>query len=366
MVLHTTDESSHPQQLPPVPISKDAVKASSTRNDNLMRPSTHAPRRPRKRLGLPLIVFTNTQQESIVACPDSGSDDNIMSWKLADQLGLPIMGVQDPAPAAFVMANGRTVSAVGRVRVKCAFKHESSIINCVFFVFQTLAVPMIMGIEFLHTTETLTKHRDRLVEQLVPSMQALRVCSVGRPKRDVVCRLGNYVGCATADTGSDLDIVSPEFAASRAFEVEDSCVELEFADGSKGYTMGMIKAAFSIGRVSDVEGFIPRSQETTLELFVLENLNADILVGMDTIEHLQTFSVHEDSFIPAIPRLGQSDLNIIRYIGAVERSISRTWEFLKDSFTSSDKRQADMTSKSSAVSFRLYSQKELHRLGPGG
>ncbi|KAG6358463.1 hypothetical protein INS49_014347 [Diaporthe citri] len=270
---------------------------------------------------------------SVIACPDSGSDDNIMSRKLADQFGLQVMDIQHPAPSTFVLANGRTVSAVGQVYLK---------------------FPMIMGIEFLQATETLTKHGDRLVEELVPSIQALRVCSVGRSKRDVVCRVGNYVGCATADTGSDLDLVSPEFAASRVFDVEDSCVELEFADGSTGYTIGMIKTAFSIGRVSDVEGFIPRSKEMLLELYILDNLNADILVGTDTIQDLQAFSGHEDCFIPAMPRLGESDLNIIRYIGAVERGFSRAWEFLKDSFTSSEKKQATATSMSSSRTIFLH------------
>lgn len=276
-----------------------------------------------------------------------------MSRKLADQFGLTVMDIQSPAPSAFVLANGRTVSAVGQVHVKCAFRREisgDSIMDCVFYVFKTLAVPMIMGIEFLQATETLTKHRERLVEELVPSFRALRVCSGGRSKRDVVCRVGNYVGCTTADTGSDLDLVSPGFAASRAFDVEDSCVdscvELEFADGSTGYTDGMIKTAFCIGRLSDVEGFLPRSKEISLDLFILENLNTDILVGTDTIEDLQSFSDHEDSFIPAMPTLGGSDLNIIRYVGAVERGLSRAWEYMKDSFTSSKKKQAAATSTS--------------------
>lgn len=309
-----------------------------------------APSRLRKRLGLPLTVVTDSHAVSVITCPDSGSDDNIISQKLADQLGLQVRGIEDPAPPTFVLANGRTVSAVGQAHLKCTFMKafpDMDLIDCVFYVFQTLAVPMIMGIEFLHATETLTKHRDRLVEELVPSTQALRVCSVGRSKKDMVCRVGNYLGCATADTGSDLDLVSPEFAASRGFDVEESCVELEFADGSTGYTTGMIKTAISIGRVSDVKGFIPRSKELSVELFILDNLNADILVGIDTVQHLRAFRGHEDCFIPAMPRLGESDLNIIRYIGVVERGISNAWELLKDSFTSSENKKATATGMSS-------------------
>lgn len=326
------------------------------KNENNPKPLHSDPRQQRKRLGLPLTVFTDTRAESVIACPDSGSDDNIMSRKLADQFGLQVMNIEDPAPSAFVLANGKTVSAVGQVHLKCAFSKavpDNALIDCVFYVFKTLAVPMIMGIEFLQATETLTKHRDRLVEELVPSLQALRVCSVGRSKKDVVCRVGNYVGCATADTGSDLDLVSPEFAASRGFHVKDSYVELEFADGSTDYTMGMIKTAFSIGRVSDVEGFIPRSKEMPLELFILDNLNADILVGTDTIQDLQLFSVHEDCFISAMPYLGESNLNIIRYIGGVERRFSKGRKFLRDSFTSSEKKQAAATSVLSTFIIRI-------------
>lgn len=292
---------------------------------------------------MPLIVFTDTLEESIIACPDSGSDDNIMSREIADQLGLPIMEVQDPAPSTFVLANGRTVSSIGQVHLRCAFKQgspASSILDCVFYVFQTLAVPMIMGFEFLYATETLTKHRDRLIEELVPSSRSLRVCTVGRPKRNVLCQIGDYIGCATADTGSDLDLISPDFATSRSFTVEESCVEIEFADGSTGYTFGLVKTVFSIGRVIDEEGFVRRSEEMALELFILENLNADILVGADTIQDLQAFSGSEDCFIPVMPRLGESDLNVIRYIGAMERGLSRVLGRLKDSLPRSKEKQA--------------------------
>lgn len=311
--------------------------------DKLTKASSPVQRSRRKRLGLPLFIFTKSKARSIIACPDSGSDDNIISLETAHQFGLPVMDIQDPSPPSFVIANGRTVSPVGQVRLKCAFKHgfsPTALLECVFYVFQTLAVPMIMGLEFLQSTETLSKHQYRLIEEWAPAMRALRVCSISQPKRQLVCRVGHYVGCATADTGSDMNLVSPDFAASRSFNVEESFVEVEFADGSTGYTTGVIKTDFSIGSVGDVEGFIPRTQEVALELFVLKNLNADILVGADAVQELQAFSSHDDCFILSMPCLGESDLNIIRYIGAVERGMFRAWEFLKDSLIPSEKKQA--------------------------
>lgn len=80
------------------------------------------PRKRKKRLGLPMTVFKSLGEKSIMACPDSGSEDNIMSRSVADMLGLSIIDVQDPILPTFVMANGGTVSAIGKVHVKCAFK----------------------------------------------------------------------------------------------------------------------------------------------------------------------------------------------------------------------------------------------------
>lgn len=75
-----------------------------------------------------------------------------------------------------VLANGGTVESVGKISAKCAFTTGASgtelVYECIFFfIFQKLAVPIIMGMEFLEKTETLGKHRDRLVEENVPILQ---------------------------------------------------------------------------------------------------------------------------------------------------------------------------------------------------
>ncbi|RSL55441.1 ATP-dependent RNA helicase MAK5 [Fusarium duplospermum] len=159
-------------------------------------------------------------------------------------------------------------------------------------------------------------------------MQALRVNSVGRPKRSLVCRLDTYVGCATVDTGSDLDLVSPKFANSRAFKVEPAFEQVEFADCSVGLTSGVIKTSFTVGNVNSL-GFQPRGESIDLELFVLDNLNADVLVGQDTVDMLDVFNLHNESLIPSIPRLGESELNIIRHIGRFEQGAAGLWKKIK-------------------------------------
>lgn len=290
----------------------------------------------RKRYILPIVIRGSSNEVTIAACPDSGSDENIMSLNSVNQLQLKIqVPGRKPGrePRRFALANGKTVEAIGEVSVKFSFgagSHaENSLFTCIFQVFNSLAVPAIVGMGFLHQTGTLSKHRDRLVEELIPRFQSLRVNSVGSPQRNLVCRLGTYLGCATADTGSDLDLVSPQFAKPRAFNVRSAKEELEFADGSIGWTSGVIQTSFSVGSISDLEGFLPRGQSVDLDLYVLENLNADIILGQDTIDELDIFGSHTGSFIPSIPRLGESDVNIIRHIGSAERLAKKIWGKLK-------------------------------------
>ena len=224
-------------------------------------PKKRFARRERKRLGLPLSVITNSQVESVTACPDSGSDDNIISSELANRLGLLVTDTEQEIWPSFSLANGTRVSAIGRVTVTCGFERDPNyaVFDCVFYVFQKLAVPMIIGMEFLDSTETMTRNRNRLIEQIVPSMQALRVSSIGRPEKNIICQVDRRLGCATADTGSDLDLVKMQFAASRGFHVEEGSEQLDFADGSTGYTVGVITAAFFIGIVSGEDKYIPQS-----------------------------------------------------------------------------------------------------------
>ncbi|KAJ4160271.1 hypothetical protein NW754_003397 [Fusarium falciforme] len=262
----------------------------------------------------------------------SGSDENIISLELVKYLGLKTEQAGSDEPRQFTVANGKMVKAVGQVSTRCRFVAGTpsgiTSFECVFHVFNTLAVPLIMGADFLQQTETLNKHRDRLVEQPIPAMQALRVNSIGRPKRSLVCRLGTYVGCATVDTGSDLDLVSPAFAKSRAYKIEPAYEQVEFADCSVGCTSGVIKTSFVVGNANSL-GFYPRGEPIDLELFVLDNLNADILVGQDTVDALDVFNLHSESLIPSMPRLGESDLNIIRHIGSLEKGVANLWNKVK-------------------------------------
>ncbi|EHK50254.1 hypothetical protein TRIATDRAFT_314457 [Trichoderma atroviride IMI 206040] len=299
-----------------------------------------------------------------MACPDSGSDDNIISLELVDKLGLEIEQVGSDEPRQFSIANGNIITALGQVSTSCIFVNgslsEPSTLKCTFHVFRTLAVELIMGVEFLQETETLDKHKDRLVEEFVPAMQSLRVNSVGESKRGLMCQLGRFVGCATVDTGSDLDLVSPAFAKSRAYKIEPGVEKVEFADRSVGYTAGVINTSFVVGRMSASE-FHPCGEAIDIDLFVLDNLTADIIIGQDTIEELEVFNLHNDSLIPSIPRLRESDINIIRHIGSIEKGATTIWKKIKDSFTNSTSDNQAVVASQNDIDQRENARREQAR-----
>lgn len=260
-------------------------------------PEPNIPRLPRKkrqaRFVLPLLIkHSSGASTKVMACPDSGSVDNIISLELVDKLRLEIDSNEQKE---FTLANRSTVTALGKVSTSCSFVtgslSEHFKLECTFYVFRTLAVELIMGVDFLQETETWSKHKGRLVEQLIPAMQSLRVNSVGKHKRGLICRLGTFVGCATVDTGSDLDLVSPAFAKSRFYKIEPRIEKVEFADCSVGYTLGVVKTSFVVGSMSASE-FHPRGEAIELDLFVLDNVTSDILIGQDTIEELDIFNLH--------------------------------------------------------------------------
>ncbi|KAK3387543.1 hypothetical protein B0H63DRAFT_159574 [Podospora didyma] len=292
--------------------------------------------RKSKRLVVPIVIEGSSGCIKVTACPDTGSDKNIISQTLALDMGLVVNPSQ--GEEKFEMANGRIVEAIGEVTARCSFeagggKGNSTALECLFYVFRTLAVPAILGLEFLAETETHTKYRDRMVEELIPPGQVLRVNLINKPKRHVVCQLDTFIGCASTDTGSDLDLVSPRFVASRDLHIEPVIHQIQFADGSYGLTEGRVSGSFSVGHYDEVSGFTSRGEPTEIVFYLLDNLTSDILLGEDTVVDLDIFNRHSDSFLPSLPEVGMSELNIIRYIGKIEGVVSgvlqSTTDFLK-------------------------------------
>ncbi|KAI6755500.1 hypothetical protein HG531_004606 [Fusarium graminearum] len=296
-------------------------------------------RRPRKRRVLPLVLQGPLGiTAKLEACADSGSDENIISLEVARQMKLQI---RPEGAKPFALANGKVVDAVGLVKLDCGFAAgtplPSDTVACLFYVFNTLAVPLIMGMGFLTETKTLSEHTDRLIEQVVSEMQALKVNSVGNTKCSAPCRLNDLAGYAVVDTGSDLNFVHPRVVEEGKFAIEPASVYLEFADCSIGMTSGVINTTFSIG--CEDQPKLNRSLADQ-QFYILDDLNTDILIGQDTTEELQVMtSLREELSIMS----ADSAVNIIRLKGNLEQRIRGIGRRFRNVLSTSSQQKDDDT-----------------------
>lgn len=281
-------------------------------------------RRIRKRFMLPIVIQGHSGPSKILAFPDTGSDHNIVSLEVLRQLGLDMEDVDSESSPRFSVANGKIVQAISQITIKFGFAgvlpQEESTSSGLFFVFSQLAVPTIIGRSLLEQTQTFTKHRHRLIQEIVPSLQCLSLTSITEPRRDLCCRLNGNVSYATADTGSDLDLVSPEFAEAKGFTIDPAFEKVQFADGSYGVTCGVIPSStFSIGSQMDDGGFfVQKGQAIQRDFYVLESLTSEILVGLDTLEKLKVYDSYQESLVHRMSVLSFADANVVRYIGSLE------------------------------------------------
>ncbi|KAF3017423.1 hypothetical protein E8E14_005673 [Neopestalotiopsis sp. 37M] len=205
----------------------------------------------RRRLGIPLSLPGRYGEMTVMSCADTGADENTMTLKEADRLGLKVTSDAEDLKE-FCLANGKIIRSLGKAILPCKFSQgyaSPDALVTVFYVFQTLVEPIIMGLKFLELTETLNKHRDRLVELEVPPNQPLRVLAMGALRRNLVCRLAKNTVFANADSGSDLDFMSGKYARTHSLALIPNAELIELADGTRVTTSGVVKLPLSVGEL---------------------------------------------------------------------------------------------------------------------
>lgn len=274
---------------------------------------------------LPIRFYGAQHSEPILSCPDSGSDENVISLAFARKMNLQL-SLQGTSPKQFLLANGKTIEALGHTSALCSFGREHGSCKqedfCNFYVMEKLAIDAIMGNRFLQETETLTKHQHRLqiTEDRSARDQPLRINAMNPPEHSLLCRLDTFVACATADTGADLNFVSSHFVQQRTFKIRYAREKVQFADGSTAFTSGRVSTTFTPG-VFRMEQFEPTHEGVRLEFFLLDGLTSDIVIGVRTISRLRVFDRHQASFMQRV-RSGMSDLNIIKHISTINKLLN--------------------------------------------
>jgi hypothetical protein len=89
---------------------------------------------------------------------------------------------------------------------------------------------------------------------------------------------------------------------------------------------------------------------TAVEFFVLDSLAYDLIVDEDSLEELKILSKHQHALVPAPHNSAPFGINRIRYLGAVDRIISRIKQKIRG-VNSDQAQQGTFVSSSSIQGF---------------
>lgn len=257
---------------------------------------------------------------TVLACADTGAEVNVISAELARALGYTAC---EPCPgeSKLMLANGKTIQAIGVLKISCTFGIEmlpSTVLTCIFYVLLEVISPVIMGMGFLDDTKTMTENRDRLVRVPRSPMQTLSVRSVGKARQRLSCEISGTSVWAFPDSGSDVNLISTSFASALGLRTEVGEEVLQLVDGSIVKTSGV--AHVSLAVESNEVGH-PRTL-AYVDFLVVDTVHHPIIVESDALETLGAFTENGHSFVPNLYTATLSEVNRIRYLGTMDEVIS--------------------------------------------
>jgi len=227
------------------------------------------------------------QDEEILAFPDTGAAANFISLQYVRSRGLAVD--LDTAKSHVRTGAGSLVSILGTVTLPFSFRCEREKHELEFNVVRSAVHDVVLGSPFLNLTETFTRHFHRIKQKLRDSCRP-RICLLGSQQYVRGSANGIHVD-AVPDTGADVSVMSAAFARQHGFVVntaDEHRISLVFADGSTATTIGLVE---------DVEWNYESSRDSyRLGVYVLEELQTDLILDYTFLFDTDAFVVYEDDF----------------------------------------------------------------------
>ncbi|KAI9709890.1 MAG: hypothetical protein M1820_002967 [Bogoriella megaspora] len=300
-------------------ISRDSFVAQET--ELSLRGGTEQDFTRITRIELPLIIGST----NVIAIPDTGAEGNAITLDKAEELGLHVDECAGEA-ACFELANWKIVRSIGTTSTTRFFACPGlEKFDLCLNVFSSLAVPLLVGRAFLQATETLTRHIHRLITTIqLPPPRMHRILHLNRPQQRLRCYLRTDLVYANADTGAEMNLAAPQFAAQRGFGIEPPDLqhrEVILADGSVTPLVGQFRALFD--EFGERCGIARRPRPHEQIFYILEGLTTDVLLGADILTQINAFSNGNASFID-LDQLGiHSDMNLVTRLRKRQKQFHR-------------------------------------------
>jgi hypothetical protein len=258
---------------------------------------------PRKLRGyhriLPLSIMTPGGLEPVDTCPDTGASANIIPESAARYFGYKTSDFK-PSKCSFKLPGGSYADTIGELEIRlwfgtCNNPNATSYLT-VFHVLPR-AREVLIGGPFLDQTETMTKHTYRLIREKRLHPMSSSVRSVGRPRMQVLCEIDHTLTVALPDSGSDIDLISSQFALDRQLEINPVKQVIELADGTHIVSHGFVHTTVSIGTHFDSTHAPQSKVVATVDCFVLDDLSHDVILGEHSLDQLRVFTENQHSLV---------------------------------------------------------------------
>jgi hypothetical protein len=254
--------------------------------------------------------------------PDTALRGNAMTEEWALHIGAEVK--YSPFEHSFVNAKGQSFESIGTtqlvVSIPGSLPHNTPDRKwtCSFAVVKQLAAPLVLGAAFLRKTETLTTFAHLLVKKTLSVVKehlngvkaSWRFMHMDLRTQKLDCFLDNGEAFVSLDTGSDIDVVSLDYANSRGWEIrplpEDEAYVL-LANDELAKLAGYIETTLMI-----------QGRGIFKKLFVLDGLVCDAVLGDPTIEALNIFDEFKASIIDVIEPEGTDAFRMIQWIEKID------------------------------------------------
>jgi hypothetical protein len=226
---------------------------------------------------------------SVSALGDKGATANFIS---ADHVQRQCAEIDKDACTVFTKPNGTLVETLGVAKLLFRFDGESDAHLLTFHVLKNCLYDVILGNPFLQATATFTRYFHRIAHVLRAG-RSRHVCLAGNPQQRLEGFLNGQYTRAVDDSGSNVNLESPEFAERSGHKVDTSPqhrIELEFVDGTIGHASGVVKRA---RWTSDKD----RAELHTTDIYVLPGLAVDLLLGYPFLRRIKAYSRYAGSLL---------------------------------------------------------------------
>lgn len=189
------------------------------------------------------VLRVRINNEDHLACPDSGSEKNIISKACAVEHGFRIRR-KAKDKKRFEVGNGDIVWSIGRVleivRIPGSPLWQK---KRWFYVLENCPVPLVMGMKFLREAEILTKYRHLLENCPTEMCNISSLLWIGSPRNRLRCTIDGRQLVAAADTGSDLNLMSLACAEREGFRIDrrmEARTQIVVGSGKVIETLGQV------------------------------------------------------------------------------------------------------------------------------